>query len=69
MSEIDSDQTVEFHLKSDRQAYLLCIEGEINISDQETLHERDAIELKGDLQLKFKTTSKAHILMVEMKKA
>ena len=48
---------------------MLCMEGQISINDdQEKLDERDAIELKGALQLKFKANSNAHILIVEMKK-
>ena len=61
---------MSYKLKAGRQAYLVCIEGDLGISGQVSLTERDAIEISGPSELVF-TNEKAHgklahFLMVEM---
>ena len=59
-----------YELKAGRQVYLVCAEGDLGISGQVSLKERDAIEITGPSELVF-TNEKvhgklAHFLMVEM---
>jgi redox-sensitive bicupin YhaK (pirin superfamily) len=69
VSELDAGTTISFDVGTDRQAYLLCIEGKLKVNN-EALEERDAIEIRGGgkLTLAAPQDSKAHLLMVEMKR-
>ena len=67
VSELDAGKSIEFDVATGRQAYLLCIEGKLNVNS-ELLEERDAIEIRGGLKLALSAPqdSKAHLLIVEM---
>lgn len=65
--EISKNNTVEFRVEEDRQAYLVLIEGDADINDF-NLVTRDALEtIEEDLLIKAK--EKSHILVVEMQKS
>jgi redox-sensitive bicupin YhaK (pirin superfamily) len=77
VSEITSGNTVEFVVKENRQAYLLCVEGGVKATSSEggdpvNLAQHDAMEIRGGpAMLSFTpvTTSasdSAHLLLVEM---
>jgi redox-sensitive bicupin YhaK (pirin superfamily) len=69
VTELEPGKSVQFPVKQDRQAYMLCIEGEASINQGKvTLQTRDALEIKGpiDLNVQASGNSKAHILVVEM---
>jgi redox-sensitive bicupin YhaK (pirin superfamily) len=68
VSELDAGATINFDVGADRQAYLLCIEGQLNVNS-ETLEERDAMEIRGEVKLALSApqNSKGHFLLVEMK--
>lgn len=78
VTEVSPGHEVSFELKDDRQAYLLCIEGNAaiasssSVSEQctnETMEKHDAAELFGPNTFKIKPLSddsKAHMLLVEM---
>ncbi|GBG29038.1 Pirin [Hondaea fermentalgiana] len=74
---LDENKEVDFHLRDDRQAYLLCIEGTVTVSgidaDEELttaeLTQHDASELFGDLHISVRAEAPgSHVLLVEMKK-
>jgi redox-sensitive bicupin YhaK (pirin superfamily) len=80
VTELDASQQLLFPLQANRQAYLLCLEGQVSIqiqgSDQQqpqvvTLDQHDAAELfvtAADTQLvtRASDSSSTHVLMVEM---
>lgn len=69
VTQIDEGKSVQFDLQSNRQAYLLCIEGETSVTGDHgsaKLSRHDAAELVGPNKLTF--TGKSHLLMVEMEK-
>ena len=68
VSEFDHAHPQSFPLRSGRQAYLVCIEGELGLNG-EAMTARDAVQLVGPLDITFATASKAHFLMVEMAQA
>ena len=71
VSELDPGKKLNFQVKPDRQAYLLCVEGKLDINEgKETLEEADAMEIYGSLELALKApkTEKGHLLIVEMPK-
>lgn len=57
VTELSEGKTVDFHLRAGRQAYLLCIEGNVKITgsngQEVDLTRHDAAELFGELQLSF----------------
>lgn len=63
---LDKDKTMTFDVDSDRQAYLVQIEGSSNINN-EFLVERDALESIEE-NLEIKTLEDSHFLVIEMKK-
>ncbi len=67
VSEIDAGNKLDFPVKKDRQAYLVCIEGSLAM-DGEVLNERDAVEITGEENLSIETRSSAHLLAIEMAK-
>ena len=76
VTELDNSQTLSFPMKAARQAYLLCMEGQISLqienSDQSeiSLKQHDAAEIfitdGTNLIASTTTSSPAHLLMVEM---
>ena len=65
--ELDKDKETEFLVDSDRQAYIVQIEGSSEINDI-NLSERDAMEVVEE-NLKIKALENIHLLVIEMKKA
>lgn len=64
--ELDKGKEIDFKVESNRQAYLVQIEGDSNINNLE-LNERDALEIiEEDINIKAK--KKSNILVIEMKK-
>ena len=64
--ELDKGKEIYFKVESNRQAYLVQIEGDSNINNLE-LNERDALEIiEEDINIKAK--KKSNILVIEMKK-
>ena len=75
VTELDIGKSTEFTVGNDRQAYLLCIEGQASVSFGDscvTLDQHDASEVLKGGTLKVEATgsdsesSGAHILMIEM---
>jgi redox-sensitive bicupin YhaK (pirin superfamily) len=69
VTELDAGKSTSFNVKENRQAYMLCIEGKAIINqDKVTLETRDAMEIKGPIELAIQAPedSKAHLLVVEM---
>ena len=74
VTELDVDKSLIFNLLPKRQAYLLCIEGDITLTNTDTtttLEKHDAAELyklydTEELPIEVKATSNAHVLVVEM---
>lgn len=64
--ELDEGKEIDFQVASNRQAYLVQIEGNSIINDVE-LDERDALEIIEE-NIKIKSNKKSHILVIEMKK-
>ncbi len=67
VTELEKGKSVQLTVQDNRQAYVLCIEGKVTVNGQETLEERDAMEVKGTT-LDFVTSqeSGSHLLVVEM---
>ncbi|CAK8996773.1 3-dioxygenase sll1773 (Putative quercetinase) (Pirin-like protein sll1773) [Durusdinium trenchii] len=76
VSELDEGKTLDIHIRSDRQAYLLCIEGSVELlgkgadkTESAELDGHDAAELFGDCKLTITAMEpKSHVLVVEMPK-
>lgn len=72
VSEADAGVDQQFVLSKGRQAYLVCIEGKLSISDLVNLNIRDAVEIQAKasedlpLQLKADKDAGAHFLLIEM---
>ena len=64
--ELDEGKEIDFKVESNRQAYLVQIEGDSNINSVE-LSERDALEIIEE-DINIKANKKSHILVIEMKK-
>ena len=64
--ELDEGKEIDFKVESNRQAYLVQIEGDSNINSVE-LNERDALEIIEE-NINIKANKKSHILVIEMKK-
>lgn len=71
VTELDPACSLDFRLGTDRQAYLLCVEGSIDVTGdslQESLSQHDAAEMVGREEFKFTAGPKgAHLLLVEMR--
>jgi hypothetical protein len=65
VSEVDKGQQLTVGLQDRRQAYLLCVEGSLNINGIE-LMTSEAIEVAGETQLTLNALEDSHLLMVEM---
>ena len=60
---------LSFTLNSDRQAYIFCFEGSIDIVGYPSLKERDSLEIFGQADPVFSLASdKAHFIIIEMQK-
>jgi quercetin 2,3-dioxygenase len=70
VSELTNKEThIPFTLNEDRQAYIYCFEGSIDIDAYPSLNENDSMEVLGRTKLDFSLASeKAHFIMIEMKK-
>jgi redox-sensitive bicupin YhaK (pirin superfamily) len=72
VSEADPGVAQDFVLSKNRQAYLVCIEGKLSVSDLVNLDTRDAVEIRAKisedmlLQLKADKDVGAHFLLIEM---
>jgi len=56
-----------WELDASRQAYMLCVEGEFTICEQEVVRQHDAVELRGPLSLELQAgTTGTMILLFEM---
>ena len=64
--ELDEGKEIDFQVGSNRQAYLVQIEGKSTINNLE-LNERDALEIIEE-DILIKADKKSHILVIEMKK-
>lgn len=72
VSEADAGVTQDIELGSQRQAYLICIEGNLKVNEV-ALSSRDAMEIISDGSNPFPVSLAAgshgcHFLMVEMQK-
>ncbi len=65
VSELDSGKKLDYTNKENRQSYILCIEGHLNVNSLE-LNERDAVEMTEKEQLSLKALSKTHFIIIEM---
>ncbi|MDU7241481.1 pirin family protein [Clostridium sp.] len=64
--ELDEGKEINFQVGSNRQAYLVQIEGNSTINNLE-LNERDALEIVEE-DILIKADKKSHVLVIEMKK-
>ncbi|WP_352417517.1 pirin family protein [Clostridium tertium] len=64
--ELDEGKEIDFQVGSNRQAYLVQIEGNSTINNLE-LNERDALEIIEE-DILIKADKKSHVLVIEMKK-
>jgi len=71
-AELEAGRSVAFAIKPGRQAYLLCVEGALELAGAvETplkLERHDAAELKGDGELLLTAGPASHLLLIEMAK-
>lgn len=67
VSELDSGKKLGYVNESDRQSYLVCIEGDLNVNGIE-LNERDAMEIAGKEELTLYAKSIAHLLIIEIQR-
>lgn len=74
VSEMDPGYEQTFVLGKKRQAYMVCIEGGLDVNGKVTMEGRDAIEIVGSPSKEFNVTFKAdpekgaHFLLIEMEK-
>lgn len=72
VSEMDPGFSQDFMLSSNRQAYMVCIEGGLSVNGTTGMEARDAVEVVApsgsDFPLQLKADSKhgAHVLLIEM---
>ncbi|MAF95311.1 MAG: pirin family protein [Rhodospirillaceae bacterium] len=63
----DKGARVSYVLNEDRQAYIYCFEGGVDIDRHASLTERDSLRVRGDASLEFSlATDKAHFIIIEM---
>jgi hypothetical protein len=65
VSEINKGKSIRYSLPRNRQSYLLCIEGSIDI-DQVRLEQHEAVEIFGEVEFKVSAVENGHLIMVEM---
>jgi len=63
--ELEQNKELSHDIDNDRQIYLICIEGELEVNSI-TLSKRDALEITAEKTLNFKTISTAHFLFIDM---
>jgi redox-sensitive bicupin YhaK (pirin superfamily) len=78
VSELEPGRELALNLETDRQAYVLCVEGSLGLAtsagEEVQLVRHEASELYGESGVEFKfrnsdnTTERAHVLIVEMQK-
>ncbi len=61
---LSADESIDFKVGSDRQAYMVCIEGDADVSNIE-LGTRDALEITKE-DITITTNAGCHLLMIEM---
>lgn len=71
VSELEPEQLVSLPLAAGRQAYLLCVEGAVTLSDAGAsgvaLQRHDAAEIRGDGEIRVAAGAEpAHVLLLEM---
>ena len=63
----EQDATIPFALEEDRQAYIYCFEGGIDISGLPSLEEGDSLKMYGPADMEFTLASDmAHFILIEM---
>ncbi len=63
----NKDETLSFELDSDRQAYIYCFEGSLNLGQYSSLGERDSLKIYGQIKIEFALNSdKVHLIIIEM---
>jgi len=68
VTELDKDSELEFHVKPDRQAYFVCIEGNLSLNT-EKLSQQDAAEISGEVTMKLKAVDgPSNAMIIEMAK-
>jgi len=68
VSEINKGNSISHSQPRNRQSYLLCIEGPIDI-DGVRLEQHEAIEIFGEVEYSVRAVENGHLLMVEMPEA
>ncbi len=64
----DKEQSVSFTLNKNRQAYIYCFEGSIDINKFSILEERDSLKIFGYVSMEISAASgKSHFIIIEMK--
>ena len=71
VAELEPSHRVQFDIKPSRQAYLLCVEGAVDVSGDGAavgLRRHDAMEIRGEgvLGLAATADAPAHVLLMEM---
>jgi redox-sensitive bicupin YhaK (pirin superfamily) len=67
VSELDPGTELNFKVDTGRQAYMVCIEGGLDINGT-GLSLRDALEITGEESLTITAESDAHLIIIEMAK-
>lgn len=65
ISEINKDRSIHYSHPRNRQSYLLCIEGPIDINGVR-LEQHEAIEIFGEMDFTVEAVENGHLIMVEM---
>ena len=65
VSELTKGNQIEFVASKNRQGYLVCIEGLLNINGIE-LDQHEALQLIGNQSAVFEAVENSHLLLVEM---
>lgn len=68
VSEIEQGEQVTYEQPEDRQSYLVCLEGRLNVNGTELEH-GDALEIWDEDQVVFQAPEDTHLLMVEIAKS
>jgi len=65
----NKSETLSFELDNDRQTYIYCFEGGLNLNNYPSLGEKDSLKIFGQAKIEFTlTTDKAHFIIIEMQK-
>ncbi len=63
----NKDTRIPFTLSEDRQAYIFCFEGSIDMGEYPSLNEKDSLKVYGQANLEFTLSSEnAHFIIIEM---